>query len=299
MSQHSVVNKILITAGTHGNELSGIEYVKNLQANKQLRDQLLGRARDIDIEVEIVNKLAVERRTRYVEEDLNRQFSQEKLSALTGDNLEHQLAIDFNVAFGPKYEPTRDLVIDIHNTTSNMGPTLIILQSDEFHQKMAQYVKANMPEAIILIEDHIPYKQHHYLCTIGKAGIMLEVGPQPHSVLRPAAYLQTEQMTKLLITFCDLWNRQALGHLDLVDAFRLTEEVYFPLSRAGNKLAMIHPSLQNNDFMILNKGAPAFLTFEGEILDWEGEDEVFPHFIGESAYYHLNIAFALSRKTSI
>jgi aspartoacylase len=299
MSQHSVVNTILITAGTHGNELSGIEYVKNLQANKQLRDQLLSQAPGIDIELAIVNKLAVEKRTRYVEEDLNRQFSNEKLSALAGDNLEHQLAIEFNLAFGPKYQPSRDLVIDIHNTTSNMGPTLIILQSDEFHQKMAQYVKANMPEVIILIEDHIPYKQHPYLCTIGKTGIMLEVGPQPHSVLRPAAYLQTEQMTKLVVTFCDLWNRQALGHLDVVDAFRLTEEVYFPLSPAGNKLAMIHPSIQNNDFMILNKGDPAFLTFEGETLNWEGEDGVFPHFIGESAYYHLNIAFALSRKTSI
>ncbi|MFB0912116.1 MAG: succinylglutamate desuccinylase/aspartoacylase family protein, partial [Glaciecola sp.] len=88
MSQHSVVNTILITAGTHGNELSGIEYVKNLQANKQLRDQLLSQAHGIDIELAIVNKLAVEKRTRYVEEDLNRQFSKEKLSALAGDNLE-------------------------------------------------------------------------------------------------------------------------------------------------------------------------------------------------------------------
>jgi aspartoacylase len=299
MSQHRLVHKILITAGTHGNEMSGIEYVKNLQANEQIHAQLLGQTSDIDIELAIVNKLAVEKRTRYVEEDLNRQFSQEKLSALAGDNLEHQLAIEFNLAFGPKYEPTRDLVIDIHNTTSNMGPTLIILQSDEFHQKMAQYVKANMPEAIILIEDHIPYKLHPYLCTIGKTGIMIEVGPQPHSVLRPAAYLQTEEMTKLVVTFCDLWNKKTLGHLDVVDAFRLTEEVYFPLCPAGKKLAMIHPSLQNNDFMILNKGEPAFLTFEGETIYWEGEEDVYPHFIGESAYYHLDIAFALARKTYI
>lgn len=299
MSQHRLVHKILITAGTHGNEMSGIEYVKNLQANEQIHAQLLGQTSDIDIELAIVNKLAVEKRTRYVEEDLNRQFSQEKLSALAGDNLEHQLAIEFNLAFGPKYEPTRDLVIDIHNTTSNMGPTLIILQSDEFHQKMAQYVKANMPEAIILIEDHIPYKLHPYLCTIGKTGIMIEVGPQPHSVLRPSAYLQTEEMTKLVVTFCDLWNKKTLGHLDVVDAFRLTEEVYFPLCPAGKKLAMIHPSLQNNDFMILNKGEPAFLTFEGETIYWEGEEDVYPHFIGESAYYHLDIAFALARKTYI
>jgi len=299
MSEPTVIKKILITAGTHGNEMSGIEYLRNLQSNEQIHAQLLAQTSDIDIELAIVNTLAVARRARFVEEDLNRQFSQEKLSVLTGENLEHQLAVEFNLAFGPKHEPTRDLVIDIHNTTSNMGPTLIILQSDEFHQQMARYVKANMSDVIVLIEDHIPHKQHPYLCTIGKTGIMIEVGPQPQNVLRPAAYLQTEEMTKLVIAFCDLWNKQALGELDVVDAFRLTEEVYFPLCSAGNKLAMIHPSLQNNDFTVLNIGDPTFLTFAGRTLGWEGEDEVYPHFIGESAYYHLNIAFALSRKTLI
>ncbi|MFT6928428.1 MAG: hypothetical protein ACJAZP_004080 [Psychromonas sp.] len=58
-------------------------------------------------------------------------------------------------------------------------------------------------------------------------------------------------------------------------------------------------SLQNNDFTVLNIGEPTFLTFAGRTLGWEGEDEVYPHFIGESASYHLNIAFALSRKTLI
>ncbi len=299
MSEHIEIQSILITAGTHGNEMSGIEYIRNMHSNKKIRSQLLGKESDIDIELALVNKLAIQKRTRYVEEDLNRQFSQEKLSVLSGESLEHQLAIEFNLSYGPKYEPTRDLVIDIHNTTSDMGPTLIILESDEFHQQMARYVKSNMSDAVILIEDQIPYKQHPYLCTIGKKGIMIEIGPQPQGVLRPAAYLQTEKMTKLVLAFCDLWNKQALGDLDAVDAFRLSEEVYFPLSPAGSKVAMIHPSLQNSDFKVLKNGDPAFLSFEGETLVWEGEDNVYPHFIGESAYYHLNIAFALAHKTLI
>jgi len=299
MSAHIEIQKILITAGTHGNEMSGIEYLRNLQSNTKIRAQLLDQESDIDVELALVNKLAIQKRARYIEEDLNRQFSHEKLSVLSGENLEHQLAIEFNLAYGPKYEPTRDLVIDIHNTTSNMGPTLIILESDEFHQQMARYVKSNMPEAIILIEDHIPYKQHPYLCTIGKKGIMIEIGPQPQGVLRTAAYLQTEKMTKLVVAFCDLWNKQALDQADAVDAFRLSKEVYFPLSPTGSKVAMIHPSLQDSDFTVLKKGAPTFLSFEGETLVWEGEDEVYPHFIGESAYYHLDIAFALAHKTLI
>ena len=299
MSQRSAINTILITAGTHGNEMSGIEYVKNLQSNEQILSQLLPYESDIRLEFALVNKLAIERRTRYVEEDLNRQFSQEKLSVLSGENLEHQLAIEFNLAFGPKHEPSRDLVIDIHNTTSNMGPTLIVLETDEFHQEMARYVKANMPDAIILIEDHIAYAQHPYLCTVGKKGLMIEVGPQPQGVLRPAAYLQTQEMTELIVAFCDQWNKNTLQKSTEAEAFRLDKEVAFPLNEQGHKLAMIHPELQNQDFQILNTSRPTFLSFEGETMAWEGEDNVYPHFIGESAYYHLNIAFALARKTTI
>jgi aspartoacylase len=296
MTSVTAIKKILITAGTHGNEMSGIEYVKNLQTNNAILSALLPASIDIDVEFALVNKLAIERRTRYIQEDLNRQFSQEKLSVLSGDNLEHQLAVEFNMAFGPKHEPTRDLIIDIHNTTSNMGPTLIILQSDDFHLQMARYVKQHMPEAIILIEDHIPYQEHAYLCTVGKKGLMIEVGPQPHGVLRPIAYLQTELMTKLIVSFCDLWNKGLINSEQKVLAFRLSEEVPFPLNSNNNKNAMIHPDLQNEDFQPLKKGMPVFLTFEGETINWGGEDDVYPHFIGEAAYYHLDIAFALARK---
>jgi aspartoacylase len=299
MSERKPIRKILITAGTHGNEMSGIEYVRNLQSNEKVRAKLLPKESDLDLEFALVNTLAIEQRTRYVEEDLNRQFNKEKLSKNSGESLEHQLAIEFNTEFGPKHDPSRDLLIDIHNTTSNMGPTLIILESDEFHQQMARYVKSKMPEAIILIEDHIAYHQHAYLCTVGKKGVMIEVGPQPQGVLRPAAYLQTEQMTQLLIAFCDLWNKNALEQLEAVEAFRLTTEVPFPMNDDGSKSAMIHPNLQNNDFKVLKVGSPSFLSFEGETLTWEGEDNVYPHFIGESAYYHLHIAFALSEKTVI
>lgn len=299
MSQTDVVKKILVTAGTHGNEMSGVEYLRNLQSNSQILAKLTPANSDLNVELALVNKLAIERCCRYVEEDLNRQFSQEKLSVLSGNNLEHQLAIEFNLSFGPKHEPTRDLVIDIHNTTSNMGPTIIILESDEFHQRMARYVKANMPEAIILVEDHIAYKEHRYLCTIGKRGVMIELGPQPQGVLRPEAYLQTEKMTQVILAFCEHWNQQTLTDMPPTEAFRLTREVLFPLNEDGTKRAMIHPERQNTDFSAMRLGSPAFLSFEGETINWDGEDNVYPHFIGESAYYHLNVAFALAIKTKL
>lgn len=294
------ISKVLITAGTHGNELSGIELLNNIERQPSIAEKVYANLATLSIDTLIVNKMAVAKRARYVEEDLNRQFSQEKLSWLAGESLEHQLAIEFNTKYGPKHQPSVDLIIDIHNTTSNMGPTLIVLECDEFHIQLARYVKSNMDEAVILIEDQHPMKQHAYLCTVGKRGLMIEVGPQPQGVLCPDAYLQTEEMTRLILAFCEQWNTQA-GNVQntAVDAFRLTEEVMFPVDEEDNKTAMIHPDLHWKDFQKLSKGFPAFLSFEHQDILWNGEDDVYPHFIGEAAYYHLNIAFALAKKTRI
>lgn len=302
---NQLITNVLVVAATHGNEMSGIELVRNIQSNSisTIPDEL-----SFTVDTCMANELACEKRTRYVEEDLNRQFSQEKLSVLSGESLEHQLAIEFNHRYGPKHDSRTDLLIDIHNTTSNMGPTLIILECDDFHLAMSRYVKANMPEAIILVEDEKPFLDHAYLCTVGKRGVMIEVGPQPQGVLRPQAYLQTEQMTQLLLSFCELWNRSlnqdvnaldTISQLAPIEAFRLTKEVYFPCDEQGNKTAMIHPDLQNRDFIALNKGEPTFLDFHHQAIMWDGDNDVYPHFIGESAYYHLNIAFALAEKTEI
>ena len=323
---NSLINRVLIAAGTHGNELSGIELVRNIQAralnNSSLSmPNIIPEGTSFSVEATFVNELAIEKRSRFVEEDLNRQFSQEKLSVLSGESLEHQLAIEFNHKFGPKAannanrkaSTSVDLLIDIHNTTSNMGPTLIVLECDDFHIAMSRYIKAHMPEAIILIEDEKPYLDHAYLCTVGKRGVMIEVGPQPQGVLRPQAYLQTEKMTQLLLQFCQLWNQSidsdtaqqrdealdTFSALPEIEAFRLTEEVRFPADDANNKTAMIHPELQNRDFIALKRGDPVFLGFNHEAINWEGDNDVYPHFIGESAYYHLNIAFALASKTRI
>ncbi|MBF7072057.1 aspartoacylase [Glaciecola sp. MH2013] len=300
---------VLLAAGTHGNELSGIEFVRKIQRNKAHKlHSILGDNANFSLETCLVNELAIEKRARFVEEDLNRQFSQEKLSVLSGENLEHQLAIEFNHRYGPKHESRTDLVIDVHNTTSNMGPTLIILELDDFNSAMARFVKAQMPEAVILIEDEKPFADHAYLCTVGKRGVMIEVGPQPQGVLRPAAYLQTETMTRAILAFCQAWNQhlngdedalRLLSELTPVDAFRLTEEVSYPLDEDGHKCAMIHPMLQDKDFLALNEGEPVFLDFDHNAILWQGSSEVYPHFIGESAYYHLNVAFALADKTRI
>ena len=291
------IKEILIVGGTHGNELSGVTYVKNHLSNDQHADTTQARFPTLNLKWHLANQAAIERRTRYCEDDLNRQFTPQKLAEKNAASAEHEIALTLNEEYGPKGKSVTDLVIDIHNTTSNMGPTLILLESDEFHRQLASFVKAKMPEAVILVEDEKPFHEHKYLCTLGKRGVMIEVGPQPQGILRAQAYLQTQVMCEAILAFCEQFNHDGLrDERTPVEAFRLLEEVEFPKDKLGAISAMIHPDLQDKDFEALAKGMPMFLGFDGSLIQYEGELSIYPHFIGEAAYYHLGIAFASAEK---
>ncbi len=64
------INNVLILAGTHGNELSGI-YI-----NKLIQDNLYNIQRSSFLSSStLVNAKAIECATRYIDTDLNREFS--------------------------------------------------------------------------------------------------------------------------------------------------------------------------------------------------------------------------------
>lgn len=287
------IKNLLIAGGTHGNELSGVQAVENWLLDSSSIKAL---APSVNIKCSLVNELAITRRSRFVDEDLNRQFTLKRLSQLVGPESAHEtiLAQKLNAEYGPKGQSNTDFIIDIHNTTSNMGPTLIILVNDEFHQQLSRYVSQQMPEAIILVEDYQDYTEYGYFCTLAKRGVMVEVGPQPQSTLKAKAYEQTVKMTEAIVNFIERYNQGAVDELPATDAYRLVEEIRYPCKN-GRKTAMIHPSLDASDFKCLTQGAPCFVDYAGNTINWEGKD-TYPHFIGEAAYHHLDIAFATSTK---
>lgn len=300
MKYDDKINNILIVGGTHGNEMSGVQAVKNWQHNQTILS--LDSIYSGNIEYVLANKLAIERSARFIDEDLNRLFSVDNLKALgqqvSALNNEQTIANSLSEQFGPKENPKLDFVIDIHNTTSNMGATLIILDGSEFYRQLARYVKNKMPESIILFEDNRPYADFGYLCTLGNRGIMIEVGPQPQGLLKSEIYHQTVTMTHKVLEFIELYNSQQIQDLPPADAFHLDSEIPYPsivIEGKQDKSAMIHPSLYGCDFTLLSKGQPCFETFTGESIRWEGED-TYPHFIGEAAYYRNGLAFATAKK---
>ena len=285
-----MLNTITLTGGTHGNETSGIQLIRDW-----LKFGLPSRFSALNVDCSLANTAAIAANVRFLDEDLNRQFTTERLA---GDNpaREAVLAKELNQKFGPKGNTRTDFFIDIHNTTSNMGATLIVLENDDFNVKLARFVKQAMPEANILVEDEKAFADHGYLCTVGKKGVMIEVGAQPQGVLREDVYQLTLTMAEAILDFCVAWNNQdaALNELPPCEAFRLGYELKFPLDEDGMRKAMIHHIIQDQDFIPLLPGAPMFRGFDGSDYVWDGEKETYPHFVNEAAYHKLDVAFSTS-----
>lgn len=74
-----MINKIALVGGTHGNETSGIQLIHNWQS-EGFSDALSSRYSSLDVSLTIANPDALSANVRFVEEDLNRQFTLEALS---------------------------------------------------------------------------------------------------------------------------------------------------------------------------------------------------------------------------
>ncbi|GGW94080.1 aspartoacylase [Alteromonas halophila] len=281
---------IALIGGTHGNESSGIQIIRNYR-----RLGLPDAAQGLNVSLHLANPAAINANVRYVEDDLNRQFTPARLRSNDASQ-EAVLARHLNETLGPKGHSDVDLVIDIHNTTSNMGATLILLDDDAFNVQLARYVKQQMPQANILLEDEKPYNEHAYLCTLGKRGVMVEVGAQPQGVLREDILLQAQTMTEIILAFCAMSDKPDLPPCS---AFRLGENVMYPLDDFGLRSAMIHHELQDRDFLPLMPGQPVFRSFDGKDITWWEDTPTYPHFINEAAYHKLDVAFASASQITL
>jgi aspartoacylase len=284
------VTQILVVGGTHGNELTGVRTVEQWP-------QLLARMDNSQIEFTtlMANPEAVKQRVRFVEDDLNRQFSANALSE-TRTSLEAKRAQTLYQQFGQNSDTQPDLVIDIHNTTSNMGSTLILIDRNPFNQALARYIHHKLPTCNLLLEDDQNYSDHPYLCSLGKYGVMIEMGAQPQGVCRADIFADSMELFDSIVAFASLWNEQRLTDLPKASVYQFIENISFPLDNNDRVSAMIHPNLQDADFCSLGKGQPIFTKFDGNDLQWDSEETVYPHFINEAAYQGTHVAFATARK---
>ncbi|NOI79521.1 aspartoacylase [Vibrio tubiashii] len=284
------INSALIVAGTHGNELSGI------YLHKLIKDRLYSAERSTFATSSVIaNPEAVKQNVRYLETDLNREFAE------LGSEKERVLHESKVVAaFTAKYAASKNqLIVDLHNTTSNMGATLILLSTDPFYRKMGAYVKQRMPKANILFEDRKPWSEQPYLCSTGEYGVMIEVGAQAHGSLKSETLELMKQMLTAVLDYVEKHNLNQLDNLQDYSAFFYTEEVPILLDQDGMRSAMVHPMVCGRDFEVVKQGEPLLATFLGHDILWEKAQDIYPHFINESAYSKANIAMALAEKRTV
>ncbi len=288
----SKIKNVAVVGGTHGNEFSGIYLLKKWQSSPQ------SLAREsFSVETVFANPKAFDENKRYVDHDLNRQFGLHDLANFELASYEQSRAKALNEQIGPKGNAKNDFIIDLHNTTSNMGPSLILLQSDQFNRQLGAYVKEKMPDSVVVFEDHTSVDDHLFVCSIAKQGVIIEVGPQPQSVIRQDVLDWMEDMTGHILDFVHLYNTNEIPVLaDSYDAYRYEETLKLPVDEQGERIGMVHKSVQDNDFEPLNPGDPIFTLFDGTEIFWEGDYVAYPHFINEAAYYDNNLAMSLGKK---
>jgi len=268
-------NKIVICGGTHGNELTGVYLAKK-------HGWLLA------------NPAAVAAGRRYIDKDLNRCFA---LADLNGNDnaLESVRAREINALLGKKgSENAPDFILDIHNTTANMGVTLILSQETEALINISAHIEREFEDVHIYLQ---PEKREDspYLGTIAKHDICIEAGPQAHGTLDAKIFFKVEQIVFRFLELAEAYNDGVLPKIDDVETFTEMQSIDYPRDSKGNIAAIIHPALQGKDFCELKNGMPIFMGFDGKEILWQGET-CYPAFINEAAYYEKRIAMSLAEK---
>ena len=260
----SKINTIVVAGGTHGNERTGVSLVEKWKAHPECYNTLCPSA---NVELVLSNPEAMRLNRRYRDHDLNRAFSQTCLDVTVEPApYEFRRARELNKIYGPKGENTRtDLILDVHNTGSNMGYCLILSTRDPFTMKASAVLTQEFEDAWIYYQPE-ERSASPYFGTVAKADVCIEIGPQQHGTLNAE------------------WR-----------------DLGYPKPQGGGAIqAMIHPELDGHDYRELKKGDKLFRTFDGKDILFEGEPDgrsVYPIFINEPAYYEKDIAMSLTVKT--
>lgn len=288
------VSSVAICGGTHGNEMTGVYLVREMQKQK------VDKIGSLSISTVMSNPRAVDVCRRYTETDLNRCFTDALLSSPITDSTPYEVrrAQELNAQLGPKgSDKAVDMLIDLHNTTANMGLCLIFYTVDYLPLQILKYLQNKMPSVPVrAMQLDIPLSDAYSLDSVGKHSFSIEAGPQPNGVVRADIFNIVKEALDHTMAWLQEFNSGSSFEAGEVEAFTVVKSVDYPRDPVTGELsAAIHPQLQDNDFKLLKPGDPIFLSFAGETVKYEGE-ELYPLFVNECAYYEKKIAFHLAEK---
>jgi len=290
------IRKIAITGGTHGNELTGVYLI-----NKFKTDPSIVKRESFETIIMHTNKKAIEKCTRYIDNDLNRAFGESDLTDSAKSSYEDISAKLINQTLGPKgvESPNVDFIVDLHSTTSNMGLSVVIDNENELTWQVAAYLKEKEPK-VNIFRWKGDTGDASFVHSVAQNGFAIEVGAIPQGVIRADLFFETEKLVHHILDFFEKLN---LGEVEKkhgsIEIYDYVELVDFPRDENGNIIAMVHPNLQDNDYVSIKKGDPLFVTLNGETITYDKDEVVYALFINEAAYYEKGFAMCLTKKKMI
>ncbi|USN48612.1 MAG: aspartoacylase [Pseudobdellovibrionaceae bacterium] len=272
--------KVVICAGTHGNERTGIWLLNKWQRHPELLPS------GHQYKFLLANPRATAANVRFVDSDLNRSFGPGGELA-TGYEAARSKEVRGDLVNWAQGEPY--FLIDLHTTTTNMGATLVLSKNDYLSAHAVAKATEDMP-SIRLLFNSDQDSDCRFVDSLAPHGVLVEMGPVAQGVEFSPIIDEMERVVLLLLEKLLL---PVSGSKIELSGYLEHETVFYPTQKE-EKTARIHPSLWGQDYKELKKGDPLFLNYEGQTIFYEGES-CFPVFIGESAYYWQNIAFLKSK----
>lgn len=272
--------KVMVFGGTHGNEWTGVMIVKHYQQYFQTRYP------ELEIEFHLANLEAYELNHRYKDEDLNRAFqylNEDKKSYENARARELKALIDEKVC----------VVIDLHTTTSNMGNTIILSHLNQQNIGLSAYLLDKIENCRVL---SAPDPQKKYLVSQSEFGLMVELGPVANGTIHPK---HLENGLAILESIFAYLSQPTEPIKEEITLYEEVKDIYYPKSLTGEINGYIHSDLQGKDYLPLKGKIKAFKLFQHDEIELELDEELYPIFINEAAYYSTHLAFSLCRKKTI
>jgi succinylglutamate desuccinylase len=318
--------KVTVVGGTHGNEYTGVWCIKSLgkRLSSESPNQANANFPSLDIKTLLANPIAHLQNKRFVDQDLNRQFSYKALIESDSNCLEARRAREINQLLGPKQfdddenKKNDNVVIDLHTTTTNMGTTLIVGEGDPLMTQCAAYIieKCGEDDVCVLMHTHESQKTRPHLSSIANHALSIEVGPVPQGILKHEIVEKTQLALEAALEFLE-------KHKADSKSLKTELKTYFPngqvpcirsapAKRAGemsSKIAwpcdpsnenfpswMVHKRVQDQDFQEIKTGDPLFVDLDGNVIEYDGShgSPVILMFINEGGYYYTSSGTGIS-----
>lgn len=300
---------VVIVGGTHGNERTGVELVRHWTAHPRC----LSRKNIDKIVLTEGNPEAVKAGVRYVDHDLNRCFLPADLCAPAHDasrrsGHEFDRARELVGQWSEQVKLEESFIMDLHTTTSAMGPTVILTEMTPVNLWVAAFIQKTLPE-LRVVTDVRPREESPFVNSLSPFGFCVEVGPVAQGTLSHQVLEWTRRIVMLSLDALDLYFSQPASRglpkldgtaqqLEIV-TFAYDHVIDYPRYPDGSLRGYVHPERDGRDFAPVEVGSLMFKCFDGQDLAFEngGHCEFYwPIFIGEAAYCEKGIAMVLTRR---